>query len=129
MIIWITGNTGAGKTTLARKLSFPTEGLNKKIICLDGNEMRDILGEWDLTYNGRVFQNIKIAKLAKKLSDDGFDVIVSAICPFRSLRSKVKEITDCEFIYVEGGKANSKETPYEIPDKTEIYMHVKGNIK
>lgn len=103
-IWWITGNSGAGKTSLA--------DMFHDVIRLDGDKMREV---WQLGFSkkDRYEQNIRIAKLAKILSKQGFDVVVSTICPYKDLRKKVKEICNCRFIYLEEGKDSSKQYPYE----------------
>lgn len=106
MITWITGNSGAGKTTLARRL-------RKTEIILDGDELRAIWPGLGFTKEDRIEQNMRAARLAKNLEDQGFDVIVSTICPFKDLRAQVQEITGCRFVYLEGGK-QGEEYPYEI---------------
>ena len=106
MITWITGNSGAGKTTLARKL-IQTDGG----VLLDGDSMRTC---WKLGFSkeDRIENNLRIARIAKVLDAQGFNVIVATICPYRALRQEVKKITNCRFIYLEGGKSG-KDYPYE----------------
>lgn len=97
MIYWITGESGAGKTTLAKKL------LNNKTIHLDGDDMRaSITEELGFSKEDRIKNNIKIAKLAAKLNNQGFDIIVSTICPYEELKEKIFWITKCRFITVQG---------------------------
>ena len=106
MITWITGNSGSGKTTLARKIIKADGG-----ILLDGDGMRTC---WDLGFSkeDRIENNLRIARIAKVLDGQGFNIVVSTICPYRELRSGVKEITNCRFIYLDGGKTGEK-YPYE----------------
>jgi adenylylsulfate kinase len=106
MITWITGNSQSGKTTLAKKLISIDGG-----ILLDGDEMRSI---WKLnfTQKDRYTHNIRVAKLAKILENQGYNIIVSTICPYIDLRKTVKEITNCRFIQLDGGK-KGKNYPYE----------------
>ena len=112
-ITWITGNSGAGKTTLALKLQSQGNSPDEfSTILLDGDSMRKIWPELGLSKEDRWLNNIRIARLAKILEDQGFDVIVSTICPYKDLRSEVQKITNCRFIYLEGGKSGS-EYPYE----------------
>ena len=44
-VIWITGLSGAGKTTLAIELVQKLERLNIKPVRLDGDSLREILGK------------------------------------------------------------------------------------
>jgi len=105
MITWLTGNSGAGKTTLAHQM-------RKHEIILDGDEMRAVWPGLGLTPKDRREQNLRVARLAKTLELQGFDVIVATICPFKKLREEVQEITGCRFIYLEGGREGAA-YPYE----------------
>lgn len=78
MIIWITGERGAGKTTLAKQL----KGEMPNAIILDGDEMRESISTelgWDKA--DRIKHNLRVARLAKKLEAQGFPIIVATICP------------------------------------------------
>jgi len=107
MVTWITGNSGAGKTTLAKKIIAHDGG-----ILLDGDAMRKC---WTLGFSkeDRWENNLRIAKIVNELSSQGFNVIVATICPFKDLRQEVEKITNCRFIYLSGGKESSNEYPYE----------------
>ena len=105
MITWITGNTGAGKTTLAQKM-------RKNEVVLDGDMLRKVWTDLDLSEQGRCEQNLRAARLAKMLEEQGFDIIVATICPYKDLRDQVQKITGCTFIYLAGGKSGV-EYPYE----------------
>lgn len=94
MIWWIYGESGSGKTTLANSIN----GIH-----LDGDDMRKTISS-DLGFSEeeRKENNIRIAKLAKLLENQGYDVVVSTICPYEKLREEVYWITKCRFIKVEG---------------------------
>uniref|UniRef100_A0A6H1ZG27 Putative adenylyl-sulfate kinase n=1 Tax=viral metagenome TaxID=1070528 RepID=A0A6H1ZG27_9ZZZZ len=109
MIIWITGNSGSGKTTLARQMK------TDRTIILDGDEIREVFQNKDLSFGGRWEHNLRTARLAKLLESQGFGVIVSLICPYKKLRNEVKKITNCSFIYLSGGKKGG-DYPYEMED-------------
>jgi len=83
-------------------------------IVLDGDEMREVWQNLNMTEKDRIENNMRIARLAKMLSDQGLNVIVAVICPYRDLRKAVKKITNCKFIYIEGGKVG-KQYPYQHP--------------
>lgn len=101
---WFTGNSGCGKTTLSTRV--------KDVIHLDGDVFRQV---WKLGFSkeDRIEHNLRIAKIAKMLREQGQDVVVSTICPYRDLRKQVQDICGCKFVYIEGGKEPSKEFPYE----------------
>lgn len=90
--------------------------LGGQTVHLDGDDMRaSISTDLDLSREGRVEHNLRIARLAKLLHSQGFDVVVSSICPYRDLRERVWKITGCEFIHLPGGKTGP-EYPFESPD-------------
>lgn len=96
MIWWLYGESGAGKTALAKKIC-------EKAILLDADSIRPVICE-DLgfTEEDRRKNNKRIARLAKFLSDQGHDIVVSTICPYEDLRRDVYFICKCRFVKVEG---------------------------
>ncbi len=107
MIIWITGQSKSGKSTVSRKIS------QGKWIVLDGDSMRvSISRNLGFSLEDRRENNLRIARLARELDKQGFDIVVATICPYRKLREEVKKITGCKFIYLSGG-IKSKDYPYE----------------
>ncbi len=110
-VTWITGNSGAGKTTLAKKIIANDGG-----ILLDGDELRKCWSDLDFSEKSRREQSLRAAKIAKMLDAQGLNVIVSVICPYKNLRREVYEITNCRFIYLTGGKPIDDKYVYEAPD-------------
>jgi len=98
MIQWIYGVSGAGKSTLARKL------LDAKTIHLDGDDMRRVWTDLAFTDADRETQNLRIANLARVVERQGFNVVVSTICPGEKLRHRVQAITGCTFIHIEDNR-------------------------
>ena len=117
-VVWLTGNVGAGKTSLAYLLK---ERLNA--IVLDGDEMRAAIST-DLGFSkkDRDTHNMRVARLAKTLNDQGYNAIVSVIAPFQVTRDKITQLLDPYWIYIKGGKW-SKKTPYEIPKKPHLTIN------
>ena len=105
-MIWITGNSGAGKTTLARRMK------RENTIILDGDDLRKC---WKLGFSkdDRWEQNMRAAKLGFMLERQGFEVIVATICPYRKLRKEISAMGEVRWIYVDGGKKPTREYPYE----------------
>jgi adenylylsulfate kinase-like enzyme len=102
MIYWFTGQPGHGKTVLAKmfKEYLNTNYSHKKIIHIDGDDLRNIFDNKNYTKKGRE-QNIRRAQdIAKFMNHNGYDVIVSLVAPYRELREEFKESTEVKEIYV-----------------------------
>jgi len=120
MIIWITGNTGAGKTTLANTL----KNVIKNSIVLDGNDMRDVWQDLGMSKKDREENNMRIARLAKNLESQGNNIIVAVIAPYEELRERIKKITNCKFIYIPHDTKRD-DAPYEIPKNPDFIYNWK----
>ena len=89
-VVWITGLSASGKTTLANKL---IEILQKKgypVIGLDGDELRNIFNSSPKSVDNHSRQNrmdlaFQYSKLSKFLSDKGNIVIISTISMFKEI--------------------------------------------
>lgn len=83
-VIWITGLSGAGKTTVAAALGQCLRERSLIPILLDGDILRNLFkstNEIGKTYNreARIKLALKYAHLCKTLSSQGFTVIISTI--------------------------------------------------
>lgn len=120
-IIWLTGNVGAGKTSLAYLLK---ERLNNVVI-LDGDEMRASISLGaGFSQKDRHEHNLRVARLAKVLYTQGFNVIVSVIAPFRATRKEVTKLIDPFWIYIKSD-VEDKDKPYEPPKKPDLIIDPK----
>lgn len=116
-IIWLTGNVGSGKTSLAYLLK---DRLNA--IILDGDEMRASISLGaGFSKKEREEHNLRVARLAKVLCEQGHNVVVSVIAPFSSTRAKITKLIDPYWIYIKGGETG-KDKPYEIPKKPNLII-------
>lgn len=106
-MIWITGNSGAGKTTLAKRMK------NEDTIILDGDELRKVWYDLGFSEKDRRIQNYRAASLAEVLENQGFEVIVATICPYKDLREHLSTNYNIRWVCLSGGKKPSKEYPYE----------------
>jgi adenylylsulfate kinase len=100
--VWLTGYSGAGKTTISQRLQ--KELLERNAACevLDGDLIRQNLCK-DLGFSkeDRCTNIMRIGFVAELLSRHGVCVIVSAISPYRSARSAVRQrIQDFVEVYV-----------------------------
>ena len=98
MIQWIYGESGSGKTTLARKM------VDARTVHIDGDDMRRVWTDLKFSDEDRMTNNVRIAHLARVLDRQGFNVVVSTICPTQEIRNLVQAITGCTFIHIEGNK-------------------------
>ena len=92
-VVWLTGLSGSGKSTIARALE--KKLITKKYACcvLDGDKLRDGLSS-DLGFHNRDrSENIRrTAEVAKLFLDNNFIVIVAFISPYRKDRENAKKI-------------------------------------
>lgn len=116
-IMWITGQTRSGKTTILKKMRGPNT------ILLDGDDLREVWPGLGLSREDRWEQNLRTARLARMLADQGFFVVVAVIAPFEKLRKEIRSITDCTFMFVDHNEfPNDPERPYEDPWDAEIIV-------
>jgi adenylylsulfate kinase len=126
MIYWFTGQPGHGKTVLAKMLKEYIEYnySHKKVMHIDGDDLREILVNKDYSRQGRE-NNIRTAQnIALYLDNKGFDVIVSLVAPYRELREEFKSRRNVEEIYVHTTETRGREQfhveDYEEPLKNFI---------
>jgi len=101
-IVWMTGLSGAGKSTIANLVERRLHGLGHHTYLLDGDNVRHGLNK-DLGFTDadRVENVRRVGEVAKLMVDAGLIVIASFISPFRSERRSVRELVDAgEFIEV-----------------------------
>lgn len=98
MIQWVVGPSGCGKTTLAKKL------LDARTVHLDGDDMRRVWTDLQFSDDDRMTNNVRIAHLARVLDRQGFNVVVSTICPTQEIRNAVFKITGCIFIHIDDNR-------------------------
>jgi adenylylsulfate kinase-like enzyme len=111
-IVWFTGNSGAGKTTLAQAI----QKVAKHSVLLDGDVMRDSISLGaGFSKEAREEHNLRVARLARVLMEQNFLVLVSVIAPFQDARDKISEICDPLWIYLKRELPENSEKPYQEP--------------
>lgn len=92
-VIWFTGLSGSGKTTIAIELKKKFENVGITSIILDGDNLRNGLNK-DLGFSleDRIENIRRAAEIAKFLSDNGIMVISSFISPTNEIRNLAKNI-------------------------------------
>ena len=91
-VFWITGLSGAGKTTIGYLLYTKLKIQKNSIVFLDGDELRKIFGN-DLGYSkeDRLKSAFRNSRLCKLLSDQEIDVICCTISMFDAIREWNRE--------------------------------------
>lgn len=120
-VIWITGQSGAGKTTLAKRFAEASNG-----IMLDGDEMRQSISEEGFGRKDRERHNLRVARLAKELSKQRH-VVVSVIAPFEDVRRKIEAICSPFWVFLDRNAEASKNRPYERP--LDPHLTLAGSIE
>ena len=101
-ILWFTGLSGAGKSTVANLVERKLAGAGHHTYSLDGDNVRHGLNrDLGFTDEDRVENIRRIGEVGKLFVDAGLLVTCSFISPFRSERQMVRELVDeGEFIEV-----------------------------
>lgn len=145
--LWMTGLSGAGKTTIALALEQLLRARGVRIERLDGDTVRQGLTR-DLGFSKEDRdRNIeRVAFVAKLLSRNGVGVLASFISPYRAARDAVREQAtnfievfvdaplevcaqrDVKGLYAKALAGEIKEftgvsDPYEAPEAPEITVH------
>ncbi|MCS5596927.1 MAG: sulfate adenylyltransferase subunit CysN [Alphaproteobacteria bacterium] len=96
-VIWMTGLSGAGKSTIANVLEQKLYSKYKHTITLDGDNVRHGLNK-DLGFSDtdRAENIRRIAEVSKLMLDAGMIAIVSFISPFRAERDMARDIIGTE---------------------------------
>ena len=147
-VLWLTGLSGAGKSTIADRLEQKLQALDRYTYLLDGDNVRHGLNkDLGFTDQDRVENVRRIAEVARLMVDAGLIVIVSFISPFRSEREMARALVEegefveihvdapltvCEARDPKGLYAKARrgdlvnftgiDSPYEAPQNPELHI-------
>jgi bifunctional enzyme CysN/CysC len=147
-VVWLTGLSGAGKSTVSNLVEQRLHALGKHTYLLDGDNVRHGLNK-DLGFTDadRVENIRRVAEVARLMADAGLIVIVSFISPFRSERMMARSLVaegeflevfvdaplelaeqrDPKGLYEKARRGELKnftgiDSPYEPPDRPEVHL-------
>jgi adenylylsulfate kinase len=148
LVIWFTGLSASGKSTIAGALEQILTQQNYHTYLLDGDNVRHGLCK-DLGFSDQDRQeNIRrVGEVAKLMADSGLITLAAFISPFRADRRIVREIMpegqfvevfvdapidicqdrDPKGLYAKAARGEIKQftgidSPYEIPEKAEVHI-------
>jgi bifunctional enzyme CysN/CysC len=145
-VLWLTGLSGAGKSTIANLVEKKLARMNRHTFLLDGDNVRHGLNrDLGFTDADRVENIRRVGEVAKLMSDAGLIVITAFISPFRSERDMVRQLIaageffeihvdtplaeaerrDVKGLYKKARSGQLKnftgiDSPYEPPEKPEL---------
>ncbi|MFM7027201.1 MAG: sulfate adenylyltransferase subunit CysN [Chakrabartia sp.] len=101
-VLWFTGLSGSGKSTIANLVEKKLHRMNRHSFLLDGDNVRHGLNkDLGFTEADRIENIRRVGEVAKLMADAGLIVITAFISPFRAERDMVRAmIPEGEFIEV-----------------------------
>lgn len=96
-VIWFTGLSGSGKSSIANALEVALHNKGKKTYILDGDNIRQGLNkDLGFTDSDRVENIRRVAEVAKLMMDAGLIVMTSFISPFKQEREMARDLIGAE---------------------------------
>ena len=148
LVLWFTGLSGAGKSTVANLLEGRLAARGHHTVLLDGDNLRHGLNrDLGFTDADRIENIRRVGEVARLMTDAGLIVIVALISPFRLERALVREMMrpgefmevhidvplataearDAKGLYAKARAGELKnftgvDSPYEPPESPEFYV-------
>jgi bifunctional enzyme CysN/CysC len=115
-ILWFTGLSGSGKSTIANEVEKTLNLLNRHTFLLDGDNIRHGLNkDLGFTETDRIENIRRVGEVAKLMADAGLIVLTAFISPFRAERDMVRAMMpEGEFIEI------FVDTPLEVAEARDM---------
>ncbi|MED5619083.1 sulfate adenylyltransferase subunit CysN [Ideonella sp. BN130291] len=152
MVLWFTGLSGAGKSTIANLVEKKLHAMGRHSYLLDGDNVRHGLNkDLGFTEADRVENIRRVAEVARLMVDAGLIVLTAFISPFRSERAmarallaegefveifvdtplEVAETRDVKGLYRKARRGELRnftgiDSPYEEPENAELRVNTVG---
>ena len=144
-VLWLTGLSGAGKSTIGGRVCRRLEAAGLAVEYLDGDAIRSVFPQTGFTPEDRDAHVRRVAFLASRLERHGVVVVVALISPYRRSRAFARELCRtfveihvstpldiCEARDVKGLYARARrgeianftgiDDAYESPDRPELVV-------
>ncbi|MBN8528698.1 MAG: adenylyl-sulfate kinase [Caulobacterales bacterium] len=147
-VVWLTGLSGAGKSTIADAVEARLTALGRHCYLIDGDNLRHGLNrDLGFTAADRVENVRRAAETARMMADAGLIVLVSLISPFAAERRMARELMaqgeflevfvdaplatvearDVKGLYAKARSGALKnftgiDSPYEAPETPEVHL-------
>lgn len=115
-VLWFTGLSGSGKSTIANEVEKILAVMNRHTFLLDGDNVRHGLNkDLGFTEADRIENIRRVGEMAKLMADAGLIVITAFISPFRAERELVRAmLPEGEFIEI------FIDTPLEVAEARDV---------
>ncbi len=115
-VLWFTGLSGAGKSTIANLVEKKLHALGRHTYLLDGDNVRHGLNkDLGFTEADRVENIRRVAEVARLMADAGLIVMTAFISPFRAERQLARSLlAEGEFVEIH------VDTPLEVAEERDV---------
>ncbi|PKB25276.1 adenylylsulfate kinase /sulfate adenylyltransferase subunit 1 [Novosphingobium kunmingense] len=115
-VLWFTGLSGAGKSTIANAVEMRLNLMNRHTFLLDGDNVRHGLNkDLGFTEADRIENIRRVGEVARLMADAGLIVLTAFISPFRAEREMVRNmLPEGEFVEI------FVDTPLEVAEARDV---------
>jgi adenylylsulfate kinase len=148
-VLWFTGLSGSGKSTIAERVHAELEGRGSEVEYIDGDALRSVFPGTGFTREQRDEHLRRTGYMASRLEAHGITVVASLVSPYRESRDFIRRLCrnfveiyvstpleECERRDVKGLYARARQgeirnftgidDPYEPPEHPELTLDTRS---
>jgi adenylylsulfate kinase len=148
-VLWFTGLSGSGKSTIATRVHQELMGRGVEVEYIDGDALREVFPQTGFTRAEREEHLRRTGYMASRLSAHGVTVVASLVSPYRESRDFIRRLCpnfaeiyvatpleECERRDVKGLYARARrgelrnftgiDDPYEAPERPELTLDTRA---